>query len=162
MCFVPKIDFSPCAALSPPYRGVDADFAALRGIWGNGTIPSLGISIWQLTAELVGLSRRPSEVHWLKTTTNLPYSFFLRVTGFVKTVSKMRLRRRFLLLAGASPSLVLFDARGAGSAGLGRGEISSTSAMGSGFRTALDLTTDGEGKKDERFISVWEVMQNIF
>lgn len=76
-----------------------------------------------------------------------PQSFFLRVTGFVKTVSIMRLRRRFMLEVGASPSLILFCARGSGSAGLGRGEIRSTSATGGGSETALDLKVEKEKVK---------------
>lgn len=68
-----------------------------------------------------------------------PYSFFLRVMVFLKTVSKTRLCRRFMLVVGASPSLILFRARGSGSAGLGRGEIRSTSATGRGSETVLDL-----------------------
>lgn len=56
----------------------------------------------------------------------------------------MRLRRRFMLEVGASPSRILFSARGTGSAGLGRGEIRSTSATGGGSRTALDLKVKRE------------------
>lgn len=58
----------------------------------------------------------------------------------------MRFRRRFLLEGGASPSLTLFCARGRGSAGLGKGEISSTSATGGGSEAVLDLEEDKKGK----------------
>lgn len=61
------------------------------------------------------------------------------MTGLVKTVSMMRFRLRFLLEGGASPSLTLFCDRGRGSAGLGKGEISSTSATGGGSEAVLDL-----------------------
>lgn len=72
------------------------------------------------------------------------------MTGFVKTVSIMRLRRRFMLEVGASPSLILFCARG--SAGLGRGEIRSTSAMGGGSKTALDLKVEKEQRPEQGVI----------
>lgn len=45
-------------------------------------------------------------------------------------------------VAGASP-LARFCARGTGSAGLGRGEIRSTSATGSGSTIVLDLKEEG-------------------
>lgn len=45
--------------------------------------------------------------------------------------------------AGTSPSFVLFCGRG--SAGLGRGEIRSTSAVGGSFRTTLDLKMEQIG-----------------
>lgn len=72
------------------------------------------------------------------------YSFFLRVTGFLKTVSRTRLCRRFLPVGGASPSMILFRARGSGSTGLGRGEIRSASATGRGAEAALDLRNEGK------------------
>lgn len=51
-----------------------------------------------------------------------------------------------MLGVGASPSLILFSARGSGSAGLGRGEIRSTSATGGGSETVLDLKEEREKK----------------
>lgn len=43
---------------------------------------------------------------------------------------------------GASASLIIFCARGSGSAGLGRGEIRSTSATGGGSKTPLVLKVE--------------------
>lgn len=62
----------------------------------------------------------------------------------------MRLRRRFLPEeVGASPSFTFFCARGGGSAGLGSGEISSTSATGGSCGAALDLRGGGSGGGEE-------------
>lgn len=52
-------------------------------------------------------------------------------------------------LTGASP-LARFWARGSGSAGLGRGEIRSTSATGSGLTIVLDLKEE-RGKEHHHF-----------
>lgn len=52
-----------------------------------------------------------------------------------------------MLVVGASPSLILFTARGGGPAGLGRGESRSTSAMGGGSETILDLKIKKENNE---------------
>lgn len=103
------------------------------------------------------LLRRLSEVYWSKPIADLLYSFFLRVTGFVKTVSIMRLRLRLMPEAGTSPSLVLFCVRGCGSAGLGRGEIRSTSTTGGGSEKPLDLRVEKKEKlyEGKRFYTAW-------
>lgn len=122
------------------YREVNVQTAALWGLSGNRTMVSLGIHFYLTAHQGVGSTLRVAV--WgsrVKTTNQPPHSFFLRVTGFVKTVSMTRLRRRFLLVVGTSPSVILFRARGSGSAGLGRGEIRSTSATGSGSTAGLDL-----------------------
>ena len=74
--------------------------------------------------------------------------------GFVKTVSITRLRRRFLPVVGTSPSIILLSALGSGSAGLGSGEIMSTSARGSGSETALDLAIKEEKEHRDEHLAV--------
>lgn len=56
-----------------------------------------------------------------------------------------------VVVGGASPKARL-GARGARPAGLGRGEIRSTSATGSGFTIVLDLKEKKKKKKEEKSI----------